>query len=53
MVLYDPADYEEEGEKYILWIKQYLKLYKAMFGKYSTISKNKTGLGKKNTFDDM
>ena len=50
--LYDPADYEGEGSKYISWIKKYLKLYKAMFHKYTAISKNKNGL-KKNTFDNM
>ena len=50
--LYDPAEYEGEGSKYISWIKKYLKLYKAMFHKYTAISKNKNGL-KKNTFDNM
>ena len=50
--LYDPADYEGEGSKYISWIKKYLKLYKAMFHKYTAISKNKNGL-KKHTFDNM
>ena len=50
--LYDPAEYQDEALKYVSWIKQYLKLYKAMFHKYTNISKNKNGL-KKNTFDDM
>ena len=50
--LYDPADYEGEGQKYISWIKQYLKLYKSMFHKYSAVSKNKNGL-RKNTFDSL
>ena len=50
--LYDPAEYEGEGSKYISWIKKYLKLYKAMFHKYTAISKNKNGL-RKNTFDNM
>jgi hypothetical protein len=50
--LYDPADYEGEGPKYISWIKQYLKLYKAMFHKYTAISKNKNGL-KKQTFEQL
>jgi hypothetical protein len=52
MRLYDPDEWEEEGPKYVAWVKQYLRLYKAMFHKYSAISKNKGGI-KKNTFDDL
>ena len=37
---------------YYIWLKQYLKLYKAMFHKYATISQNKISI-KKITFDDM
>ena len=41
-----------EVEKYVIWLKQHLKLYKAMFHKYATVSSSKIQI-KKLTFDDM
>jgi hypothetical protein len=43
-------DYEMQN--YVLWMKRYLKLYKAMFHKYATVSSNKINI-RKVTFDDM
>jgi hypothetical protein len=50
--LYDPADFESEGAKYVQWVKRHLKLYKAMFHKYANVAKNKNN-NKKLTFDDL
>jgi len=44
--------HESELEKYMVWLKQHMKLYKAMFHKYATVSANKMSV-KKLTFDDM
>ena len=33
--------HESELEKYVVWLKQYMKLYKAMFHKYATVNSNK------------
>ena len=44
--------HESELEKYVVWLKQYMKLYKAMFHKYATVNSNKQTI-KKLTFDDM
>ena len=44
--------HESELEKYMVWLKQHMKLYKAIFHKYATVSQNKLSV-KKLTFDDM
>ena len=50
--LYDPSEHDGEGQKYVLWVKGHLKLYKAMFHKYANVAKNKGG-NQKSTFDDL
>lgn len=40
-----------ETEKYHIWMRQYMKLYKAIFHKYATVSSNKSK--KQLTFDEM
>jgi|TARA_B110001450_G_scaffold208651_1_gene199377 hypothetical protein len=41
-----------EIEKYVLWMKEHLKLYKAIFHKYATVSTSKINI-RKVTFDDI
>lgn len=51
MVLFDISeDTEFEQRNYILWVQDKLKLYKAMYRKYSTMARRGT---KQATFDDI
>jgi len=53
MKLYDlNSQTDLEINKYVIWLKTYMKLYRAMFHKYATVSQNKQQI-RKHTFDDM
>lgn len=53
IVLFDIlATNDYEVQKYVVWMKEHLKLYKAMFHKYATVSSSKINI-RKVTFDDI
>jgi len=49
--LYDPTNVPGEVESYRTWVTQYMKLYKAIFHRFSASSNIRSSL-KKITFDD-
>ena len=46
------ASSDTEIQNYLVWMKTYMKLYKAMFHKYAHVSSSKINI-RKVTFDDM
>jgi len=44
---------DTEVTLYMAWLKQYSKLYKAMYHKYTNVSQSKTANINKITFDDL